>query len=204
MVVRRLRNGPDLWAALLEDLVPIFGGDTIVAGGAVRDFMLGLEPKDIDIWVNERDLVGMQHKMRRLHEDQYLRWNWYLKEMEDGDPDYNGSIGDNLLIWEGEAVYKPQVGEGAVHMAINVIACPEHVDGIEAVVDRFDMDICQWWFSGGMIHQTPAALAALDNRTATVIRGHDHSRADRRFANFNARNPGVLKYVNPFQGDLFE
>ncbi|WCD56149.1 tRNA nucleotidyltransferase [Caulobacter phage KSC] len=191
-----MRNGPDLWHSLLEDIVAVFGGDAIIAGGCIRDFMLGLEPKDIDIWVNERDLVSMRNLMQRLMSTDF-DWSWDLTEMEDGDPDYNGGIGDNLLIWEGTVQ-----NTGGVILDVNIIACPEHADGIEAVVNRFDMDICQWWFSGGMIHQTPAALQALDNKVCTVVRGHDWERAVRRFDKFNARHPGVLTFVNPFQGSL--
>ena len=42
-----MNNGPELWKKYLS----IFPTDTIVAGGAVRDWMLsGGPPKDIDIF----------------------------------------------------------------------------------------------------------------------------------------------------------
>jgi len=40
-------NGPDLWDAILLKLGP----DAYIAGGAVRDYILGTEPKDIDVFL---------------------------------------------------------------------------------------------------------------------------------------------------------
>jgi len=47
------RNGPALWDALL-DAVNVPGA--VVAGGSIRDWCLGIDPKDIDIFVPCKDL----------------------------------------------------------------------------------------------------------------------------------------------------
>ena len=44
----RMANGPDLWRAILAKMPP----GSIVAGGAVRDYLLGYEPKDIDVFMS--------------------------------------------------------------------------------------------------------------------------------------------------------
>lgn len=40
-----MQNGPALWLKILSR----FPSGAIVAGGAVRDYLLGAEPKDIDV-----------------------------------------------------------------------------------------------------------------------------------------------------------
>lgn len=44
-------NGPAFWNKLLQDVQTTWRMGGVVAGGAVRDWMLGIEPKDIDIFV---------------------------------------------------------------------------------------------------------------------------------------------------------
>lgn len=38
------KNGPELWQEIIEKLP-----GAVIAGGAVRDYLLGVEPKDIDL-----------------------------------------------------------------------------------------------------------------------------------------------------------
>jgi hypothetical protein len=44
-------NGPAFWNKLLADISTTYRTQGIVAGGAVRDWMLGIEPNDIDIFL---------------------------------------------------------------------------------------------------------------------------------------------------------
>ncbi len=49
---KEMRNGPVLWECLLTDLNRYLGEDKIIAGGAIRDFVMKLgEPKDIDVFM---------------------------------------------------------------------------------------------------------------------------------------------------------
>ncbi|WCA46264.1 tRNA nucleotidyltransferase [Caulobacter phage ERS] len=207
-----MRNGPDLWAALLGDIVPVFGGDAVVAGGAIRDFHLGLEPKDIDIWVNCPDPSTFAGRAKLLEQKADTAYNWYLSLTQEAETTYDGTaIGDGMTIYEGNAVifgdplYDPEdpfQPKTLADIVVNVIYHPDHQDGIPALVERFDMDICQGWFSGGLLHRTPAMQQALLTKTATALRPSEHARTARRFDRFAARNPGVLTFVNPFQGSL--
>jgi len=52
------KNGPGLWTAILDDvkdyLSTYYGeADAIIAGGAVRDFLLDEAPKDIDVFISQ-------------------------------------------------------------------------------------------------------------------------------------------------------
>ncbi|WCD56045.1 tRNA nucleotidyltransferase [Caulobacter phage BL198] len=199
-----MRNGPDLWAALLGDIVPVFGGDAVVAGGAIRDFHLGLEPKDIDIWVNCPDPSTFAGRAKLLEQKADTAYNWYLSPTQEAETTYDGTaIGDGMTIYEGNAIiFDAEQLATEEDIVVNVIYHPDHQDGIPALVERFDMDICQGWFSGGMLHRTPAMQQALLTKTATALRPSEHARTAKRFDRFNTRNPGVLTFVNPFQGSL--
>ena len=55
-----MQNGPELWNAILDQMPP----GAVIAGGAVRDFILGVQPKDIDVFMGdvEPDPVPTQDK----------------------------------------------------------------------------------------------------------------------------------------------
>ncbi len=48
-----VKNAPSLWGSIISKLEPIYGkGNVIIAGGCLRDYTFGYEPKDIDIFIN--------------------------------------------------------------------------------------------------------------------------------------------------------
>lgn len=56
----RRENGPEFWRFLLDNVREILECDAAIAGGAVRDYFLGLPPKDIDVFVDIDDFEIIQ------------------------------------------------------------------------------------------------------------------------------------------------
>src|SRR5687768_10379559 len=68
-----LPNGPELWDKLLEAVKEVYEPEfCCIAGGAVRDYALGKDPKDIDIFVK----MGKEDYSRGqcIEEAEYLGW----------------------------------------------------------------------------------------------------------------------------------
>ena len=83
-----MRNGPVLWNEILTVVRDIGGRNPVIAGGAIRDYVLKLgDPKDIDVFIGGEPPDDMQ-----LPED----WHPMLpRNAADGqaEEEYNGQIG---------------------------------------------------------------------------------------------------------------
>lgn len=73
-------NGPAFWNKLLTDVNTAYRRQGVVAGGAVRDWMLGIEPNDIDIFLPD--------SFTRFDDDTPAGWE-YLRTV--GREEYPGA-----------------------------------------------------------------------------------------------------------------
>lgn len=96
-------NGPQFWDKLIDDLLAIpappnqfagarYGGDwnITVAGGAVRDWVLGEEPNDIDVFISHRT---------NLEEVPLTPPGWEFVRALVGNEEYPGA-GDRFNVYE--------------------------------------------------------------------------------------------------------
>ncbi|RQW44679.1 hypothetical protein [Novosphingobium sp. LASN5T] len=183
-------NGPALWGRLLEEI-----GDehAVVAGGCIRDYELGLPPKDIDIFiVGDRqvlsDLVS-ELNFQRVADLTLLN---YQGEYDSYDDPLVGVAEGTLL----------GVAEGTLlGVAVNIIANERMAQGPEYLVEGFDYAVTQGWWRQGMANPclTYAAREDIDNRTATLLTQRCYERSLRRLDKYNLRNGHILKLVDPFQ-----
>lgn len=81
-----MRNGPVLWAEILATVRNIGGINPIIAGGAVRDYVLKLgDPRDIDVFIGGTPPDDMQLD---------IGWNARNEERDrEIQAEYNGQIG---------------------------------------------------------------------------------------------------------------
>ncbi len=201
-----LSNGPDLWDAILEDVrrvVPV----AVIAGGCLRDYALGLAPKDIDIFVwdetrpfdeviDDLNLHGMDFDLKPIE----LAGNTDHPEYE------QWSAGELMGCAEG-TWGTPE----ADSWAINIVARRDLRGNAFKLIDNFDMGILQVYydpdlkFTGTPWVHTTACGVDRANKTATLMRKDTVELSTRRFERFNKRNPGVLTLVNPFpkEEDIF-
>lgn len=164
-----MRNGPELWAAILKGL-PI---GAVIAGGAVRDFMLGVEPRDIDIFMKPD--------------------GWIMNRPEGFD-----RIDDKV---ERECEYTAlgagieSVSRGQLYgFSIDVIEIetPSPFDAAK-LVEGFDFAIARSWFDG-QIQDTVEAQLDRYFRCVSLLISTRPERARRRFERFNKRMSGAFTY----------
>jgi hypothetical protein len=178
-----MNNGPPLWNAILDQMPP----GSIIAGGAVRDYFLGVVPKDIDVFVQPPPKI--------------------VPATMEGDP---------FASLELMISHDPRVGLHRIddryerkeeYEAMNNIALVSSgemfgwkVDAVELIEPRtgwelireFDFAVTRSWFGGGIVvHDT--LFAGLDRRdkAVTLLLNDRPERSLKRFERFNARMGGT-------------
>lgn len=180
-----LKNGPKVWDALLS----IVGAYwlPVVAGGALRDHILGVDPKDIDIVVPalfEDDFTSIIESLNSATCEGTI-----IYPSDATGSEYEASAPLDLVgVWEGEIIGYP----------VNIIGRKSLRDGPLRLVETFDFDVLKLWYANGDIEATPAATRDLHQRRATLAHDRTYDQSLRRFARFNERNPGKLTLRDPF------
>jgi hypothetical protein len=181
------RNGPALWETLLEATDE---SETLIAGGCIRDYLLGLEPKDIDIFVplaTREELTALAERLNRSSV-------WSVSLIEMGNEEEYQEAYDGLLIGvlEGEALGLP------VNIIARTAPCPWDL------IQSFDYGILQWSFQATdrAVVGTTQAIMDLAGRTATLTRNNYYDQSIERFKRFSTRNPGALRLVDPYGAAL--
>jgi hypothetical protein len=122
-------NGPDLWMRLLASVCEIYEKPAYIAGGAVRDFNLGQEPKDIDIFLDCTE-----------------------EELDEKSPELG--FGPGHMVGNEDRHYKKNVGKiqkvlefFVLGQAVQLIGHKfDGAPGIHMVFDHFDLNICKAGF----------------------------------------------------------
>lgn len=160
----------------------VAGGKAIIAGGTVRDFLLGKPHKDIDVflpvagrgvggrWI---DLLTHEFGYRKMHVTpfaiEYLNWQPELKFV----------LG--YTICSNEVIQ---------FVGIDTQRLQRHDWGVEAVVERFDFGLSQAAYDGKRIFVTDTFREDRANRTFTVTRctgPADAERSRKRYERLAAR-----------------
>ena len=165
-----LENGPALWSALLARMPT----GSVVAGGAVRDYLLGQPPKDIDIFFDVQ--------MHSSKED----WSGFGPLGLDKAAEYDAM---NSI-----AVVQRATFNGLQVDAIGLCLEAGPVTG-ERVVATFDFGLTRCWYDGE-IHDTPEAKADREGKTVTLLLHDRPARAADRFVRFNTRMGGEWTFVS--------
>jgi hypothetical protein len=171
-----MQNGPELWAEVLRVVKKTTGREAIIAGGAIRDYLIGAEPKDIDVFVecngacDYGDIVDPRFKL--------------LPVPADRDDEYKGQSGRVQFVQEYEF---------AGH-TVQLVYCRLQPFTGEALMDDFDFNITKSWFDGAL-HDTAAAEADRRLSTITVVKRVGMLRTEKRAARFMDRHPGRFTLV---------
>lgn len=199
------RNGPELWSFLLGE---IGMAGAVVAGGCIRDYLLGVEPKDIDIFV----AIDARQKLEQLGDKLGSGWNVELMNLECEEQYEEAFDGELVGVLEGEAYGVPvNIVSRRAHFGRAKATAREYLnddwtDCLDepdnwSLINSFDFGILQASYQGedtGVI-LTPAALRDLANKTATLTRDRYYEQSLVRFDRFNSRNPGKLVIVDPYK-----
>lgn len=160
----RLANGPELWDALLKG-VP---HGSIIAGGAVRDFLLGVKPKDVDIFVpdtpDNREAVA-EH--------------WCDLELEDDEKGKGAAytaVKDVAHVFHGH-----KFGHVVDVVMMRNFDAPK-------MVAAFDFAIVRSWYDG-VLHDSVEAQLDRHFKSVTMLSDRTRDRSRTRFKRFEARHP---------------
>ena len=182
-------NQASLWDDILK-LVDVPGA--VVAGGCIRDHFLGLEPKDIDVFIPCTSLEHWLDVKSGLMDKYYRGPNSRLEDMQEGK-EYDRTDFDR----DKNPLYGVLAGELCGY-EVNIIARTNHATPRE-LVDMFDFGILQCWYDGIKVHYTEAQVFDSFYKRATLTHNKHVQQSINRFLRFNTRNPGVLSLVLPFE-----
>lgn len=189
----RLANGPELWRAILAEMPT----GAVVAGGAVRDFLLGYEPKDIDVFMAIPPISKEPIPFPNLSDP------FVIGDLELGDPRHG------LLRIDAEHERFEE------YTAVSNIVCVssgrllgwrvdaidlDDFEGGEKLVTQFDFGITRCWFDGE-IHDTPEAKLDRESRTITLLLNARRERSLARFERLKTRWGDDWKLSTPTPGD---
>jgi hypothetical protein len=178
----RLVNGPELWCAILATMP----SGSIVAGGAVRDYLLGKEPKDIDVFMGAPPVS--EGPVEPL--DALAAWEPYdprhgLFRIENTHERYEeyAAVSCILCVSSG-TLFGHKVD------AVEI----EHFQGGPELIKEFDFAITRCWFDGE-IRDTPEAKRDRETKTITLLSDARQERSLARFERLNERWGGDWQLV---------
>ena len=170
-----MNNGPELWGAILR---LVDDPSAVIAGGCIRDFYLGVAPKDIDIFVSDPALtLGVNIA------DCWEVSSCYAEYKQDQPND---------VVWVRE-------GEMFGH-SINLICRKSLATSTKALLDTFDFGILQVAYDKQhRVINTQTQRYDRQHGIATMTHDNHVATSSSRFFRFNRRNPGRLGLVVPFE-----
>lgn len=148
-----------------------WGGDTrysVIAGGAVRDWLLGREVKDIDVWVPAVPGMDYQPLLEKVYGPVQVM------------PTYTGRVGVERVYHGGNLEHDGlpvQVIEFSEYSALPAFR--------QEVVDQFDFGLCRAGYGLHGLMITQEFLADVENHRFTLLRCDDQSDFDRSTARYN-------------------
>lgn len=186
------RNGPALWQSILEVVGTHW--QPCVAGGAVRDYFLAQEPKDIDVFVpatcNEDFTSIIDALPAKLAHGRIIGLM--------GDPslasEYQaGEETEVFGVWEGEIIGLP----------VNIIGRKSLNTSIVGLLHTFDFGINQCAYSvSGCFIDTQEFVQDFFVGTFTLMHNRTYAQSLGRFDRINARHGGKYRLVDPFITEL--
>ena len=177
-------NGPALWETIINPIAAAYGCPAIIAGGAVRDHLLGVDAKDIDVFVDVASIHDLEAEIAALAEAGFDLEPMDHTEYEDA-PDWVDAVRGVL---DGNFRGYP----------LQIIARPSACFTGSRLVEKFDLAITQCWFDGE-VHDTAAAAKDRAERTATVTRWNSPAHVAvtyARFERFNQRQQSPFRLVD--------
>ena len=175
MVTAITNNNPEVWEKLLYAVDEIYETDCLIAGGAVRDHLLGIPAKDIDIFVN------YNHGDAR---DKAAELGWGEAYEVQGRGYGRKGKEENFGAFR-VLEFVPSIVGGSVQLIFKPGETGEAYEN--DVVSRFDLDITKSSYYNGRIQDTDMAKTDRDNKTITFCGEGDAAKSYGRCQRFVER-----------------
>jgi hypothetical protein len=186
-LMKRPANTPELWDKMLEGVRDIYEPEYVcIAGGAIRDYLLKKEPKDIDIFIKLPDAE---------YTGEFLLDN--ANSLALRKPHIVQNEYDQAKL---EAVIRGTLSEYTVDLCF----MDKGITG-EEIVGKFDFGICQHWYDGE-IHSTKAGEYGIKTlewfplkKIDKVMRNH-FNRVNKRHGNIYTLQENEEPWYQKFAG----
>lgn len=173
--VTDIKRNSMVQARKLLGLLDEEGIDAVIAGGFVRDYLLGGEPRDIDLYISCKHFDRAYKLLREadydsMTEDQVTFFSARTDE-------YEHQMIQMQAEFEGGARFKEDY-PALAHMPINLIGLRNdttawvEIDGPE-IIDKFNMSLSQVYIQlgiGDIIGYGPLVVESMKNRENMVLR----------------------------------
>lgn len=186
------RNGPALWDAIMAVVGTHW--QPVVAGGAVRDFYLRQEPKDIDVFVPAtctEDFTSIIDSM-----DVSLAHGTIISNFANPSAvsEYEaGEANEVFGVWEGEIIGVP----------VNIVGRKSLGYGPVSLVETFDFGINQVAYdTDGQVQSSVLYEHDIAAKTFTLWHNRTYAQSLERFDRINERHGDAYRLVDPFITEL--
>jgi hypothetical protein len=183
-----MKNGPELWDLVLCQMPR----GAVIAGGAVRDYFLGVEPKDIDVFapalvhVNAEPDASYSDLSNLIASDP--RSGLYrIEDRYEREEEYK-ALGDIATVSRGK------IG----NISVDLIEMVSTELDPWALIGGFDFGITRCFYDGKLVWDTPEALTDRTNKSVTLLLGDRRERALKRFERFNVRMGGEFTLIEAY------
>lgn len=153
-------NGPELWEKILKPIRSCYG-HAIIAGGCVRDYLLGFPPKDFDVFVNVPTREALESRLDDLLDQGYD--GGPLERLDDEDYQL-----DELLDVRG--VLDGHLQFGQLELNVQIVARPSTPFDGATLTSKFDLGIAQAWYENGQIGRSSQFDRDVDDRSISILR----------------------------------
>ncbi len=185
-------TGPAIWGSLLPQLDAaadrcLLTASFIVAGGPVRDYMLGLPAKDIDVFTYVDNAHDFDMLLDELPEEFDMALHEYDEDYVNDDP---VTLGVATGTWT----------HNDVTYSVDIICRAAARKGGAALVSTFDFASVQGWYApkeAPTVQGTALFDTDLANGTATLLHDRHVEDSYNRWARFNERHPDRLAFNDP-------
>lgn len=167
----KMKNGPELWNAVLDAVKTVYP-QAIIAGGAVRDYLLGFEPKDVDVFVvgefapiEHEAFTQLQVPDNRRSEYEGVRYVQFVDDYE------------------------------AFGHQIQIVVLLDRQVALENLVETFDLGITRCWYDG-QVHTSREFVRDYLHDTITILLNDRPERSQLRAERFAERHAGQFTIRN--------
>jgi hypothetical protein len=169
-----MANNPDRWD-YIQNIVGADGNVPHITGGCIRDFLWGVQPKDIDVFVRADNDIGVAQI-----DENCLNQGWTrLPQIANQYNTEDGAI---------RAIRDYQIGDD--HVQIIFLNVFTHI-----YINRFDFEISKGFYLGSKLHIPKETLRDVMNRTWTYCGPMDDAtsveRSTTRAASYALRHPNL-------------
>lgn len=164
----------DDFTGILKRVRDAGGTDAVIAGGAVRDFLLGRPMKDIDVFLRSRGNVEDERIVKTAYPKAELQFNT--------DPEYSIQMPEVASVWNY------QEGGLFADAPVQLIFLNGPDVTLPGMLERFDFGLCRAGFDGDIV-VTAAFVKDAFGMTMTLLYSPHPAHSQRRYERLIRKYP---------------